>query len=75
MIENDMFLVIADNIASSKLLEVTQSSKEVSKKRMDINGKSIPCSSTRTSLCSTQIVNTQTFLINRQKKRSIYFTN
>ena len=27
-----------------------------------INGKSVPCSSTRPSLCCTQVLNTQTFM-------------
>ena len=32
-----------------------------------LNGKCMPCSSTRPSLCCAQIVNTQTFM-SRQKK-------
>ena len=40
------------------------------KSLLRLNGKSLPCSSTRPSLCCTQIVNTQT-----QKVRLIYSTN
>ena len=42
---------------------------KVSKKSLDrLNGKSMPCSSTRPSLCFTQIVNTQTFMTQQTKR-------
>ena len=33
-----------------------------------INGKSVPCSSTRPSLCCTQVLNTQTFMSQQTKR-------
>ena len=33
-----------------------------------INGKSVPCSSTRPSLCCTQVLNTQTFMSQKTKR-------
>ena len=42
---------------------------KVFKKSLDIlNGRSVPCSSTRPSLCCTQIVNTQTFMSEQTKR-------
>ena len=38
-----------------------------------INGKSVPCSSTRPSLCCTQILNTQTFMSQQTKRTSNRF--
>ena len=42
---------------------------KVFKKSLDgLNGKSMPCSSTRPSLCWTQLVNTQTFMSQQTKR-------
>ena len=47
----------------------TVKQKKVFKKSLDrLNGKSMHCSSTRPSLCCTQIVNTQTFMSQQTKR-------
>ena len=50
---------------SKGLLEVTQSNKE---KFLRLNGNSVPCSSTRPSLCCTQVLDTQRFMSQQTKR-------
>ena len=47
----------------------TVKQEKVFKKNLDrLNGKSVPCSSTRPSLCCTQVLNTQTFMSQQTKR-------
>ena len=43
--------------------------KVFKKSLVRLNGKSMPCSSTRPSPCSTQIINTQTFMSQQTEKK------
>ena len=44
--------------------------KVFKKNLVRLNGKSVPCNSTRPSLCCTQVLNIQTFM-SQQRKRTI----
>ena len=46
----------------------SQTRKNFKKNLARINGKSVPCSSTRPSLCCTQVLNTQTFMSQQTKR-------
>ena len=49
--------------------------KVFKKNLIRLNGNTMPCSSTRQSLCCTQVLNTQTFTSQQTKRTLIYSTN